>query len=223
MSSKHHRRSNGRRALGVLGAVMVLALAACGSSSDSSADDGPTTTKAAVTTTVAGTTATTAAESTTSSTTPTTGTPVLTATDLGPVQIGQSLSDAKQTGWIGTDIGTCELAGTPPPGTYGFSLDGPRAPEGLDGSVSIVGDKVAVINVRGGARMANGVTIEPFGTWTPDQATKALDQAGYDVTYETLLEKDDLAKATSPDGNHYELSLTQAGVTVAVPTIEVCD
>lgn len=228
MSSKHDG-SNRRRALGAAGAVLVLALAGCGSSGGSSSGEGATTTKAVVTTTAATTTSTapgtttTASGATTSTTAPATGAPLLTETKLGPLQIGQSLTDAKATGWVGTDIGTCELAGTPPPGTYGFSLDGSSAPKGLDGSISVVDNKIAVINVRGGAQMANGVTIEPFGTWTPDLAMKALNQAGYDITYGTLLQQNDLAKATSPDGNHYQLSLTEAGVTVAVPSIEVCE
>ena len=76
--------------------------------------------------------------------------------------------------------------------TYGFSLDGDSAPEGLEGSISVVDDAIAVINIRGGARMANDVTIEPFGTWTPDLAIEDLTAADYDITYETLLEENDL-------------------------------
>lgn len=226
MSLKHEGRSSGARALGVAGMVMVLLLAGCGSSGGSSEGEGTTTTEDAATTTEATTTIadeTTTTAVATTTTPPDSGTPILSSTEIGPLRIDQSLDEAQATGWVGTDIGTCELAGDPPPGTFGFRLDGASAPADLDGSISVVDNKIAVINIRGGARMANDVTIEPFGTWTSDQAIADLTAAEYDITYETLLEENDLAVVTSPDGNDYELSLTEVGVSVAVPNIEVCE
>lgn len=234
MDSMHGRRTRERLVLGAAGTLLVLALAGCGSSGGSAGEGTPTTKAPATTTTTAAATTTTDAATTptagattsapaTSTTAPAGATPVLTGQGLGPLSLGQSLDAAKATGWVGTDIGTCELAGDPPPGTYGFRLDGAGAPDGLDATISVVDDKVATIVVRGGAEMANDVAIGPFGAWTPDLAIKALNLADYEIAYETIFEPNDLAKVTSPGGDHYELSLTTAGVDVAVPHIEACE
>lgn len=80
--------------------------------------------------------------------------PVLRLNGIGPLSLGMSRPTAIATGWLANRSLGCELA-SPRPVVY--SLTGPRAPRGIAGSVSFVGEKLVSVSIRRGAQTGLGI------------------------------------------------------------------
>jgi len=144
---------------------------------------------------------------------------------LGPLKIGMSYDQAKATGWLRTERTTCaEALGEPVgPGDHLVSLDGPKVPAGLEGSVSFYQGGLSEIVVQRGA-LAGGV-VEPGTRVTPAAAARALRGAGYRVELLGPLEAFDIHEyLTATDGDGDTLALVfQQDFSAGVPAVTTCD
>jgi len=80
---------------------------------------------------------------------------------IGPLHLGMTRAEAVATGWLAKPTTGCELAGTPLPVVY--SLTGPKAPAGINGTVEFDRGTLRVFAFSAGVKTTFGVAI-PGGT-----------------------------------------------------------
>ena len=143
-------------------------------------------------------------------------------TGMGPLTIGMTEVKAVATGWLSNRVvPACVLD---PSGGPGYLLDGPKAPQPIQGSAVFRNGKLQAVTIRAGASTDRGIWP---GRSDARDVRKAYPTPGFSITFQDVIGVQ--IATVRPTGNRSTSmqfvveGARQQVTSIGVPFVPICD